>query len=87
MTNQSPLPNLETSLAEITAVIEKMEKGDLALDQSLEHFERGIALIKHCQKILTDAEQKVQLLIQNNQQEALIPFGKDHEGAPGEVSN
>jgi exodeoxyribonuclease VII small subunit len=72
---QSKLPDLEKSLAEITQLIETMEQGELTLDQSLGHFERGITLVKHCQKILEDAEQKVQILIQNNKQDTLADYG------------
>lgn len=75
------LPDLEQSLAEITQLIEKMEQGELTLDQSLGHFERGITLVKHCQKILEDAEQKVQILIQNNKTATLADF----ENTEGEI--
>lgn len=68
------LPPLEGSLTEITQLIDKMEQGELTLEQSLAQFERGITLVKHCQKILQEAEQKVQLLIQQNQQETLTPY-------------
>jgi exodeoxyribonuclease VII small subunit len=71
MTKKAKLPNLEESLAEITSLIEKMEHGDLSLEQSLERFERGITLIKHSQLILQQAEQKVQTLMQNNGKEEL----------------
>ncbi len=73
------LPNLEESLTEITQLIDKMEHGELTLEQSLNHFERGITLIKHCQKTLEEAEQKVQVLIQSNNQEALVPYGEDNK--------
>jgi len=72
-------PELEASLAEITQLIDKMEHGELSLEQSLTYFERGITLIKHCQKTLTDAEQKVQILIQQNQQEKLANYGDDND--------
>jgi len=68
------LPNLEESLTEITQLIEKMEHGELTLEQSLTQFERGITLIKHCQKTLQEAEQKVQILIQNNAQDELTTY-------------
>lgn len=71
------LPHLEESLTEITQLIEKMEHGDLTLEQSLEQFERGITLVKHCQKILEEAEQKVQILIQQNNQEVLTVYGEE----------
>jgi exodeoxyribonuclease VII small subunit len=73
------LPDLEKSMAEISQLIEKMEQGELTLDQSLGHFERGITLVKHCQKILHDAEQKVQILIQNNKQEQLEEYGSNED--------
>jgi exodeoxyribonuclease VII small subunit len=76
-TPQSPeLPNLEASLAEINALIDKMEQGELNLEQSLSQFERGVTLIKHAQKILQTAEQKVQILMKKNDNEKLI----DYEG-------
>lgn len=66
MSRKNKLPDLETSLDEINTLVEKMEHGNLTLEQSLEHFERGILLIKNAQKILQDAEQKVQILIKNS---------------------
>lgn len=66
------LPKLEASLEEITTLVDKMEHGELTLEQSLADFERGITLIKHCQKILSEAEQKVQVLVQQNGQETLL---------------
>ena len=73
------LPDLEASLAEIDNLIEQMEKGALNLEQSLTHFERGITLIKHSQKILQTAEQKVQLLIKTNGQEQLENYENNEE--------
>lgn len=71
---KNKLPKLEDSLNEIAALIEKMERGELSLEQSLDTFQRGITLIKHAQKILQEAEQKVEVLIQNNQQSDLANF-------------
>ena len=81
------LPSLEESLSEITGVIEKMENGELTLEQSLTHFERGIVLIKHCQKVLNEAEQKVQMLVQQNQQETLTPYGEEKDDANDDTNN
>ena len=72
-------PSLEESLSEISTLIEKMEHGELSLEQSLNHFERGVTLIKHCQKILEEAEQKVKVLIQNNNQEELSSYGEGNQ--------
>lgn len=82
MTKKTELPHLEESLTEISALIDKMEHNELTLEQSLNNFERGITLIKHCQKILVEAEQKVQILMQTNSQENLSPYGNDKEEGP-----
>lgn len=79
-TKPTALPSLEEAMTEITQVIDKMEHGKLTLELSLTHFERGITLIKHCQKTLTEAEQKVQILIQNNNQETLAPYEENPGG-------
>lgn len=79
MTKKDKLPTLEQSLNEITTLIEHMEKDELSLEHSLEHFERGITLIKHCQKILQNAEQKVQILMKNNGNEQLKPYETPEE--------
>ncbi len=60
------LPDFEKSLEEISHIILQMEQGEPTLEQSLQHFEKGVALIKHAQKILQSAEQKVQILMQPN---------------------
>ncbi len=77
--DKAQLPDLETSMSEINTLINQMEQGELSLEHSLERFERGIHLIKHCQKILHDAEQKVQILIQNNGQNDLQPYENNEE--------
>lgn len=76
--SKSKQPDLEKSLNEITKLIEKMEHGDLTLEQSLEQFERGVTLIKHCQQVLNEAEQKVKLLMESNEQATLAPYEKDN---------
>ncbi|MDH3645182.1 MAG: exodeoxyribonuclease VII small subunit [Gammaproteobacteria bacterium] len=56
--------DFEKSLAELETLVERLEKGDLPLEQTLEHFERGIALTRSCQQALKEAEQKVEILLQ-----------------------
>lgn len=79
MAKKPELPDLEASLTEINSLIEKMEHGNLSLEQSLTQFERGITLIKHAQKILQTAEQKVQLLMKNNGDEKLTNYENNEE--------
>ena len=58
----------EEALEKLSVLVEKMESGDLSLEESLKLFEEGIKLSKDCQKALNDAEKKVQaLLIEEDQ--------------------
>lgn len=79
MPEKSELPDLEASLAELSTLIEKMEHGNLSLEQSLSQFERGITLIRHAQKILQEAEQKVLILTQKQDQPSLDSYENDKE--------
>jgi exodeoxyribonuclease VII small subunit len=60
---RSSPPDFEQALAELEALVEKMEQGDLSLEESLQSFERGIQLTRNCQQALQAAEQKVQILL------------------------
>ncbi len=52
----------ESALAELEALIQNMENGQLPLEESIAAYRRGNDLLKHCQTQLSDAEQKIQLL-------------------------
>jgi exodeoxyribonuclease VII small subunit len=71
------IPDFEAALAELEALVEKMEQGDLSLDESLQQFERGVQLTRSCQQALKDAEQKVQVLLEKEGQASLEPFEDD----------
>ncbi|HEY5807140.1 MAG TPA: exodeoxyribonuclease VII small subunit [Povalibacter sp.] len=58
-----PAPDFEASLAELEAIVEKLEQGELSLEDSLLQFERGIQLTRVCQTALSQAEQKVEILL------------------------
>ena len=49
-------------LAELEVIINKMESGDLGLEDSLKYFEKGVKLHRQCHKALTQAEQRVKIL-------------------------
>lgn len=63
--------NFERSLAELETLIEKMEAGDLSLEESLQAFERGVALTRDCQAALRRAELRVQALTETSEGLAL----------------
>lgn len=52
----------EKKLARLEEIVQKMEKGELSLEDSLKLFEEGVKLSKECQTSLTEAENKVSLL-------------------------
>lgn len=66
--------NFEKSLQELETLVETMESGELSLEDSLKHFEKGVALTRDCQTALQDAEQKVKVLLEKNGQQSLIDF-------------
>lgn len=66
--------NFEITLNELETIIEKMESGQLSLEESLRYFENGIKLSRLCQTALRDAEQKVQLLVDDNGEFKEEPF-------------
>ena len=67
-------PELEASLAELEAIVTRMEAGELTLEESLKAFEQGIALTRECQARLTQAEQQVTRLLERDGALALEPF-------------
>ena len=67
----------EESLSKLEELVERMENGDLSLEDSLKSFEEGIKLTRDCQKALKTAEQKVKLLIEQNGETVEKPFTPD----------
>lgn len=61
-------PDFEGSLKKLETLVAKMEGGELSLEQALKHFEQGVALARHCQFALQQAEQRVQQLTVDNEQ-------------------
>ena len=59
---ETQIADFEGSLDELEALVEQMESGDLTLEDSLQAFERGIALTRSCQNALKAAELRVQTL-------------------------
>ena len=60
--NKEPIPDFETAMTELEELVTRIEAGNLSLEESLEEFEKGIALSRICQKALANAEQRVKIL-------------------------
>ncbi len=52
--------SFEKALAELEGIVEKLESGKVDLEQSISIYERGEALKKHCEKLLKDAEARIE---------------------------
>jgi exodeoxyribonuclease VII small subunit len=57
------MPSFEDSLKKLEAIVDKLEKGDLSLEDSIKLFEEGVGLSAVCKKELEEAEGKVQMLV------------------------
>ncbi len=79
--------NFEESLANLENLVSAMEDGELSLEESLEAFEKGIRLTRECQAALQKAEQKVQILIDENGDSEPTNFGTGGDGAPAGFGN
>jgi exodeoxyribonuclease VII small subunit len=58
--------DFEQSLTDLQTLVERLEAGELSLEDSLTAFEQGIRLTRECQGALAQAEQKVQLLLERD---------------------
>lgn len=76
MTAKKSYP-FEQSLEKLEKLVERMEQGDLSLEESLKTFEEGIKLTRECQQALAQAEQKVKMLIEKNGNLSEVDFAVD----------
>ena len=78
MAKKTPQP--EQSLDSLEALVERMESGELTLEESLQAFEQGVKLTRECQQALSQAEQKVRILLEQDPQAEPVPFeGRDDQ--------
>ena len=63
--------NFEESLKELELIVNKLESGDISLEQSLEQFEIGTSLYKDCKEQLSVAEKKIAVLTESLKEEEL----------------
>ncbi|MCR9627195.1 exodeoxyribonuclease VII small subunit [Vibrio antiquarius] len=69
----------EATIEELDSLVDQLENGDLALDDALRKFERGIALARAGQTKLIDAEQRVSILLSEDDEAPLSDFKPDSE--------
>ncbi|MEJ3632787.1 exodeoxyribonuclease VII small subunit [Vibrio vulnificus] len=66
--------SFEVTIEELDNLVDQLENGDLALDDALKKFERGIALARASQAKLTEAEQRVSILLSDSDDAPLSDF-------------
>jgi exodeoxyribonuclease VII small subunit len=71
MSDPTPEPSFEESLAELERMVRELEDGRLGLDESLARYEQGVGLIKRCSNQLREAERRI-----------LLVTGMDENGRP-----
>ena len=69
--------NFEDAIAQLEELVDALEEGDLSLEESLKAFENGIKLTRECQLALEKAEQRIQILTQENELPEAEPFDLD----------
>jgi len=60
--SEPSIKDFEAAIAELEAIVKKLEEGDLALEQSLALYERGVQLSRFCHARLEDAERRIEIL-------------------------
>lgn len=75
--------SLEECFAELQEIVERLEKGELSLDESLQLFERGMQLSRRCERELQKVERRIQLILENQSGETQLedfPFESEDSG-------
>lgn len=73
----------EESLAELEKIVERLESGELSLEDSLAAFEEGVRLVKHCNQKLTEVERRIELLVKDKEGKLQLKSPADLD--PGEA--
>jgi exodeoxyribonuclease VII small subunit len=77
-------PGFDAILVRLREVVQKLESGDLTLEQSLAVYEEGVQLARKGQQLLATAEKRVELLVTASGAVETVPFDERTAGTPGE---
>ena len=61
--------NFEQAIEELSSIVEDIESGQTPLQSSIDQYEKGMGLIKHCREILQTAEKKIEKIAQEKNKE------------------
>ena len=71
--------SFENALQQLEQIVSRLESGELPLEEALNEFERGVQLARSGQQTLQAAEQRVQILLSDDQDAPLTPFTPENE--------
>ena len=71
--------NLEQSLKDLESLVAELETAELPLEEAMKKFENGIKLTRACQTALKEAEQKVEILLNDSKTEVFAPLDNDSD--------
>ena len=75
------IKDFETAIAELETIVKKLEEGDLALEASLQLYERGVHLSRFCHARLEEAEKRIEILNERGEPKPAPPgFGAEYNG-------
>jgi len=77
VTAKAKKTGFEASLAELEALVARMESGEMPLDEALKSFERGVQLTRECQTALLAAQARVQQLVERPEGATPVDFDAD----------
>ena len=63
--------SFEQAIENLTGIVDKIETGQVSLAESLEQYEKGMSMIKHCRGILLDAEKRIEQITENQEEEEI----------------
>ena len=74
--------SFETAFEQLQSILEKMNSGSLSLQESIEYYEKGEKLMRHCETLLKSAEQKIEEIAKGSQGEMLLNPDQTPKTAP-----
>lgn len=79
MADDPKQPSFEQGLGRLEGIVQRLEDGELSLEESLKLFEEGVQLSQSCRKQLQDAEAKVEILLKKDGDMVPQPFSESQE--------
>jgi exodeoxyribonuclease VII small subunit len=71
--------NFEQAIKELTEIVSKIEQGQIPLQESIEKYEKGMTLIKHCREILRKAEKRIEKISQTDSKKQNSPGNSEKD--------